>query len=71
MTVPMTDLGPPIHQVAGFDAAKAREAPSIPEGSEPVAAIAVGYLGDPESLPENLRAGAGRACSKASDGNHF
>ena len=31
------------HQMAGFDAAKARETYGIPEGHEPVAAIAVGY----------------------------
>jgi nitroreductase len=41
--------------MAGFDADKARESLSIPDGHEPVAAIAVGYPGDPESLPESLR----------------
>lgn len=45
-----------IHQMAGMDVAKAREEFSIPEGYEPVAAIALGYAGDHESLPENLRA---------------
>ena len=44
-----------VHQMAGFDASKAREEFSIPEGFEPVAAIAVGYPGDPEDLPEDLR----------------
>ena len=43
------------HQMAGFDSVRAREVLHIPEGYEPVAMIAVGYLGDPESLPESLR----------------
>jgi nitroreductase len=44
-----------VHQMAGFDAAKARETFAIPADWEPVAAIAIGYPGDPESLPEKLR----------------
>ncbi|MBW4573968.1 MAG: nitroreductase family protein [Aphanothece sp. CMT-3BRIN-NPC111] len=44
-----------VHQMAGFDIAKARELFSIPEGYEPVAAIALGYLGDPQTLSEQLR----------------
>ena len=42
-------------QMAGFDAEKAREAYDIPEGYEPMTAIAVGYPGDPSGLPEKLR----------------
>ena len=41
--------------MAGFDGAKARETYRIPEGWEPVTAVAVGYFGDPDSLPEDLR----------------
>jgi nitroreductase len=44
-----------VHQMAGFDAEKARQAFAIPTDWEPVAAIAVGYPGDPESLSERLR----------------
>ena len=51
-----TALGLAVHQMAGFDVSKAREQFNIPEGFEPVAAIAVGYPGDPEVLPEDLRA---------------
>lgn len=51
-----TALGLAVHQMAGFDVSKAREQFNIPEGFEPVAAIAVGYPGDPEDLPEDLRA---------------
>ena len=53
-----TALGLAAHQMGGFDAERARETYSIPEGYEPVAAIAVGYPGDPEMLPESLRARA-------------
>jgi nitroreductase len=49
-----TALGLFIHQMAGFDVPKAREVYSIPEGYEPVAAIALGYLGDPQTLSERL-----------------
>lgn len=55
LTIQAAALGLFVHQMAGFDAAKAREQFSIPEGYEPVAAIAVGYLGDPDSLTAELR----------------
>jgi nitroreductase len=44
-----------VHQMAGFDAEKARQMFAIPPDWEPVAAIAIGYPGSPESLPEKLR----------------
>ena len=44
-----------VHQMAGFDVNKAREVFVIPEGWEPVAVMAIGYPGDPETLPEKLR----------------
>jgi nitroreductase len=44
-----------VHQMAGFDAEKARQAFAIPADWEPVAAMAIGYPGNPESLPEKLR----------------
>jgi len=44
-----------VHQMAGFDAAKARALFAIPDDYEPVAAIALGYPGDPELLPPPLR----------------
>ena len=42
-------------QMAGFDMEKARADLGIPSGYEPVAMIAIGYPGDPDSLPERLR----------------
>lgn len=41
--------------MAGFDVPLAKEAYGIPEGYEPVSAIALGYLGDPQTLSERLR----------------
>ena len=44
-----------VHQMAGFDGEKARQTFAIPADWEPVAAIAIGYPGNPESLPDKLR----------------
>ncbi len=55
LAIQATALGLFIHQMAGFDIPKAREVYSIAEGYEPVAAIALGYLGDAETLSERLR----------------
>lgn len=49
-----TALGLFIHQMAGFDVPLSRSLYSIPEGYEPVAAIALGYIGDPQTLSEKL-----------------
>jgi nitroreductase len=49
------DLGLVTHQMAGFDAEKARETLGIPEGYQPLAMIALGYLGTPDGLPDDLR----------------
>lgn len=44
-----------VHQMAGFSAEKARDTFGIPEDWEPVAAIAIGYPGNADSLPQKLR----------------
>lgn len=44
-----------IHQMAGFIPEKATDALNIPKGFEPVSMIALGYLGNPEDLPEALK----------------
>jgi nitroreductase len=44
-----------VHQMAGFDPEKARRVFSIPQDWEPVAAMAIGYPGDPQKLPDRLR----------------
>lgn len=43
-----------VHHIAGFHLDKARKLFHIPYGYEPVAAMAIGYLGDPQTLPEDL-----------------
>ena len=55
LTLQATELGLYVHQMGGFDAGKARELLNIPEGYEPAAMMAVGYLADSGSLPEGLR----------------
>jgi hypothetical protein len=45
-----------VHQMAGFEVDKARALFQIPAQHEPAAMIALGYLGDPNTLPEKLRA---------------
>ena len=50
-----TALGMVAHQMAGFEIEKARTDLGIPAGYEPVAMIAVGYPGDPATLPDYLR----------------
>jgi len=55
LTVQATALGLYVHQMAGFHVEKARELFSIPEGYEPMTAIALGYIGEPDALPEKLR----------------
>jgi nitroreductase len=55
LSVEATDRGLAVHQMAGFDPAKAKQVFEIPEDWEPIAAIAIGYPGDPESLTQKLR----------------
>ena len=44
-----------VHQMAGFDPAKTRQVFGIPAGWEAIAALAIGYPGDPASLPQPLK----------------
>ena len=48
-------LGLHTHGMGGFDGNKLREAFAIPEDFEPVACWALGYLGDPETVPEAMK----------------
>ncbi|MGZ7168688.1 MAG: nitroreductase family protein [Halobacteriota archaeon] len=55
LAIQATALGLYAHQMGGINEKDVRKAFSIPEGYEPVDMIAVGYLGDPRSLPDDLR----------------
>ena len=54
MALQAASMGLQAHQMAGYDAAAARSAFAIPEGFDPVAAIAIGEVGPPDALPEVL-----------------
>ena len=55
LSVEATARGLAVHQMAGFDPEKARQVFAIPPGWEPIAALAIGYHGDPASLPPPLK----------------
>jgi len=55
LIVQATALGLYVHQMAGFSVETVRETYGVPEGFEPVAAVAVGYPDDPNVLPEQFR----------------
>ena len=55
MIVEATARGLYVHQMAGFSPNKVREDYGVPQGFEPVAAIALGYPDDPNVLPESFR----------------
>jgi nitroreductase len=55
LIVQATALGLAAHQMAGFHPDKVRELYGVPKEFEPVAAMALGYPGDPQSLPDKLR----------------
>ena len=54
-TLQATREGLYVHQMAGVQIDRVREVYSIPDDFEPFTGIAVGYLGDPAQLPEDLR----------------
>lgn len=49
-------LGLNVHQMAGFDAQTVINNLCVPDRFEPVIVMAIGYPGDVERLPENLKA---------------
>jgi nitroreductase len=54
LLVQAMDLGLYVHQMAGFDREKAKNDLSIPEDFEPITMMAIGYPGDPMTLPAEL-----------------
>ncbi|MCA9473335.1 MAG: nitroreductase family protein [Nitrospirales bacterium] len=55
LVVQATALGLAVHQMAGIFPDKARSTYGIPEHYEAVTGVAIGYIGDPHSLPDALR----------------
>jgi nitroreductase len=55
LVVEATTRGLSVHQMIGILPDRARELYGIPEGSEAVTAIAIGYAGDPRTLPDPLK----------------
>lgn len=55
LTVQASAAGLYVHQMAGIVPARAKTLLAIPDGWEPVSGLAIGYLGDPATLPEKLQ----------------
>ena len=55
MTVQAWHLNIMAHQMGGFSAEKVAASFSLPEGHRPLVAMALGYLGDPNTLSEEQR----------------
>jgi hypothetical protein len=55
LSVQATAEGLFVHQMAGILPDKAREVYAIPADWDAVAGVAIGYLGDPNQLPQGLR----------------
>ena len=64
MAFQATALGLIVHQMGGYDAAKARAAFAVPEEYTPMAMIAVGYQASPDILDEETKAKELRARSR-------
>ncbi len=56
LTIQAQAEGIGVHQMAGFERDKSIKTLKIPEGFEPVAMLALGYFGDPETLPDDYKA---------------
>lgn len=55
LIIQATAMGLFVHQMAGFRIDQVRKECKIPDGYDPVAMIAVGYPGNPATLPDYLR----------------
>lgn len=55
LTIEAMNQGLHCHQMGGFSAEKARELFDVPDDYLPLTVIAVGYIGNPESLSDKLK----------------
>ena len=55
LTFEATARGLAVHQMIGIVPSKARAEFAIPDGVEPITALAIGYAAEPDSLPDQLK----------------
>ena len=55
LTLEATARGLFVHQMSGILPDRAREVCQIPDGVQPTTGLAIGYVADPDSLPETYR----------------
>jgi nitroreductase len=55
LLIEATARGLSVHQMIGILPDRARVLYQVPEAVRPLTGLAIGYAGDPEALPENLR----------------
>ena len=55
LTFEATARGLHVHQMIGIEPEHVRERYGVPDEAEPLTALAIGYVGDPRSLPEEIR----------------
>ncbi len=60
LTAQATALGLCVHQMAGIRRDAIRATYDVPEDFEPLTGLAIGYLGDPDVLPDDLAKREGR-----------
>jgi nitroreductase len=56
LSLQATHAGLNVHQMGGYNKQVLIDNLNIPETHEPTVVMAIGYPGDPESLPDNLKA---------------
>lgn len=64
LTVQARAMGLYVHQMAGIQKEEVRATYDVPDDVEPMAALAVGYLGEPERLPERRQESERRSRSR-------
>ncbi len=55
LTIQASAFGLDVHQMGGFDRDKARQLVDLPEGYDLLTVVAIGYPGELEHLPDDLR----------------
>lgn len=55
LSIEATHLGLHVHQMGGFEVEKMAKAFGVPENFQPLTVFAIGYIGDPSSLREDLK----------------